>query len=73
MSKHPPFESLEDTARLITNERDEAGCFIITKHHDGSYSFGISGMNGDSVRYGLNLAIYYSFIFEEMERTGREH
>ena len=67
------FDSLEDTARLIAQERGEAGCFIVTKHHDGSYSFGTSGMNGDSVRYGLNLAIYYSFIFEEMERTGREH
>jgi hypothetical protein len=67
------FDSLEDTARLIAQERGEAGCFIITKHHDGSYRFGTSGMNGDSVPYGLNLAIYSSFIFEEMERTGREH
>jgi hypothetical protein len=78
MSKYPPFESLEDTARLIAKERNEAGCFIITKHHDGSYSF----MNRDSLRYGLNhdnaihsghLGIYDSFIFEEMECTGWEH
>ena len=71
--KKSHFESLQDTARLIANERDEAECFIITKHHDGSYSFGTFGMNGDSVRYGLNLAIYYSFLFEEMEHKGQEH
>ena len=73
MTKKTNFDSLEDTARLIAEERDEAGCFIISRHHNGGYSFGTSGMNGDSVRYGLNLAIYYSFIFEEMERTGREN
>lgn len=73
MSKHPTFESLEDTARLIAEERNEAGCFIITKHHDGSYSFGTFGMNGDSLRYGLNLGIYDSFIFEEMEHKGQEY
>lgn len=73
MPKKYSFDSLEDTARLITNERNEAGCFIITKHHDGSYSFGTSGMNGDSVRYGLNLAIYYSFIFEEQEHKGNKN
>ncbi|GAO98970.1 hypothetical protein Cva_01640 [Caedimonas varicaedens] len=73
MTQKPHFDSLEDTANLIAQQRGEAGCFIITKHYDGSYSFGTSGMNGDAVRYGLNLGIYYSFIFEEMERTGREH
>ena len=71
--KNPSFDSLEDTARLIAEERGEAGCCIITRHHNGGYSFGTSGMNGDSVRYGLNLAIYYSFIFEEMEHKGQEH
>jgi hypothetical protein len=63
MSKPLSFESLQDTAETIGRECREEGSFIVTQHHEGSYSFGTSGMNGDSVPYGLNLAIYYSLHF----------
>ena len=71
MNPYPAFESLQDTADLIAQGRSERGCFILTKHHDGGYSFGTSGIDSDEIRYGLNLAMYYSFVFGE--HTGQEH
>lgn len=71
--KKPSFDSLVEVSGNIAHERGEQGCFIITKHHDGSYSFGTSGMSGEDIRHGLNLGIYYSFIFEEQEHKGQEH
>jgi hypothetical protein len=68
-----PFDSLQETAEAIAQGRNEKGCFIITKHHDGSYSFGTFGISSAEIRHGLNLGIYYSFIFEEMEHKGQEH
>jgi hypothetical protein len=73
MSKPPFFESLQDTAETIAQERREEGCFIITKHHKNGYSFGTWGIDGEEIRHGLNLAIYYSFIFEEMEHRGQKY
>lgn len=71
--KKMTFDNLQAAAEAITRDRDEQGCFIVTKHHDGSFSFGAFGMSGDDIRHGLNLGIYYSFIAEEHEHKGHEH